>query len=255
MAKLIDIPERVSKDHYLLKIELQGAASVPGQFINMKTHRGTDPLLRRPFSVYDHNGDIISVVIRVVGKGTGMICAMDEGEIDIIGPRGRGFTLREKSRVLLAGGGVGNAPLFYLSRVLKEMGNNITFVYGHRSKEYIYCEDRFKKYADDFVMTTDDGSRGVKGFTIGVVDKLLESSDFDFIYTCGPVLMMEGVVSSARGRIPVEVSLENYFGCGIGLCMGCTIETTEGFKRACLDGPVMESGLINWENLKKLTSH
>jgi dihydroorotate dehydrogenase electron transfer subunit len=251
MAKLVNKPERVSKDHYLLKIKMPGPASVPGQFINIKADRGTDPLLRRPFSVYDHNADTISIVVRAVGRGTELICSMDEGEIDIMGPRGRGFTLREKSRVLLAGGGVGNAPLHYLSRVLRERGNSITFVYGHRSEEYIYCEDEFKKYADDFRIVTDDGSRGKKGFTTLAVSEALESSDFDMVYTCGPLPMMEGVVSAAGGRIPVEVSLENYFGCGIGLCMGCTVETVEGFKRACFDGPVMKSSMINWESLRE----
>jgi dihydroorotate dehydrogenase electron transfer subunit len=251
MAKLITQPERVSKDHYLLKIELPGSKSVPGQFINIKADRGTDPLLRRPFSVYDHNGDIISVVIRVVGRGTEMICGMDKGEIDIIAPRGRGFTPRDKKRVLLAGGGVGNAPLLYLARILREMGNRITFIYGHRSEEYIYCEDDFIKYADDFRIVTDDGSRGTKGFATDAVRHALESSDYDFIYTCGPVPMMEGVVSAVQGKVPVEVSLENYFGCGVGLCMGCTVETRDGFKRACFDGPVMESSLINWESLKE----
>ncbi len=251
MAKLINTPERVSKDHYLLKIELPGAVSTPGQFINIKTDSGTDPLLRRPFSVYDQNGDIISIVVRVVGRGTEMICSRDKGEIDVMGPRGRGFTLTKNKRVLLAGGGVGNAPLRYLSRALRERGNRITFVYGHRSEEYIYCEEEFKKYADDFRIVTDDGSRGMKGFTTGAVEEALGSPGYDFIYTCGPVPMMEGVAAAAEGRIPVEVSLENYFGCGIGLCMGCTVETGDGFKRVCLDGPVMESGFIHWESLKE----
>ncbi len=251
MAELINNPRRVSKDHYLLKIRLPGPAPLPGQFINIRTGSGTDPLLRRPFSVFDRSGDTISIVVRVVGRGTGLICAREKGEIDIIGPRGRGFTLTEKKKVLLAGGGVGNAPLFYLAKVLRERGNRVTFIYGHRSGEYIYCEDEFRDHADDLRIVTDDGSRGAKGFTTGAVEEALESSGYDFIYTCGPVPMMEGVASAAAGRIPVEVSLENYFGCGIGLCMGCTVETVEGFKRVCVDGPVMESCLINWVSLRE----
>ena len=111
-------PQLIAKDHYLLEIENHGSQSKPGQFINIKAHSGTDPLLRRPFSIFNHNENIIEVVIRLVGKGTRIISASEPGPIDSIGPFGKGFTLVKDKKVLLAGGGVGNAPLYYLASEL-----------------------------------------------------------------------------------------------------------------------------------------
>lgn len=243
MPQLVENPTKIADEHYLLKIKKENLVSVPGQFVNIKAGNGLDPLLRRPFSIFNQQDDILEIVVRVIGKGTELICTMEAGDIDILGPLGNGFTLTENKKTLLVGGGVGNAPLYYLAKELKKKDNTVTFIYGSRSENYIYCEDEFKSACDEFIVTTDDGSKGKKGYVTDVAKELLTSDTFDMIYTCGPTVMMSNVVK-LTGNVPCEVSVENYFGCGIGLCVGCTVNTKDGFKRACVDGPVFAGDYI-----------
>lgn len=249
MAKLINIPEKVAEDHYLLKIQYEGTECEPGQFINIKATENYDPLLRRPFSIFDAGSNIMEVVIRVIGKGTKLISNMEPGDIDIVGPTGKGFTMEENGDLLLVGGGVGNAPLLYLMRKLKEKGNRLTYIYCARNSDYIFNEEKFRELADEVIITTDDGSAGVKGFATEVMSHIISDSKFDRIYTCGPDPMMGRVVKIAHEDVPVEVSVENYFGCGVGLCVGCTVDTIDGFKRACVEGPVFNGRDILWKNM------
>ena len=249
MATLLSMPEMVAKDHYLMTIKMDCPSIKPGQFINIRTNEGTDPLLRRPFSIYDADGSIIRVVIRVVGRGTELLCKMEPGEINMLAPLGNGFTVEKAGEVLLVGGGVGNAPLLYLARELKRAGNRVTCIYCARSSEYIFGEDEFRAAADDFILTTDDGSAGIKGFATDVAADVISDSRFRRVYCCGPDPMMEKTVRLVHADAKVEVSVENYFGCGVGICVGCTVDTTEGYLRACVDGPVLDGRIILWKNM------
>lgn len=249
MALLLGKPEAVSKDHYLLKLKIGGSHTEPGQFINIKVSDGTDPLLRRPFSIFDADGDTLSIIIRVIGKGTALLSGMQPGEVDIIGPTGTGFTLENGKNILLVGGGVGNAPLFYLMRELKKRGNRITYIYCARNSDYVFEKGRYSELADEFILTTDDGSDGVKGFATVVMADKISMPGYDRIYCCGPDPMMERVVALADSGSPVEVSVENYFGCGVGICVGCTVDTVTGYKRACIDGPVFDGRTILWDKM------
>ncbi len=246
MFLMKDTPHAVAKDHYLLKLEGCPGPSLPGQFVNIKVSSQNDPLLRRPFSVFNHEDGAIMVIIRAVGTGTGLLARREPGSIDILGPLGKGFTIAQNSRVLIAGGGVGNAPLYYLARKLAECRCNTTFIYGARSREYIYLPDLYRDTVSNFILSTDDGSEGVRGLVTDIAAGLIKKERFDMIYTCGPAPMMKVLVPLA-GNTPIEVSVENYFGCGIGLCSGCTIETSAGRKRACVDGPVFDGASIDWE--------
>ncbi len=250
MAHLIEKPAIVARDHYLLRIDIEGACSLPGQFLNVRVGTGTDPLIRRPFSIFFQDGRIQELVVRVVGKGTRLLCESQPGPFDVITPLGRGFTLMEKGRALLVGGGVGSAPLYYLARRLKEAGCRVVMVYGARSREYVFLEERFREALDELVITTDDGTQGEKGFVTDTAARLMGREAFDRIYTCGPTVMMARLMETVgKEGLPVEVSLENYFGCGIGLCSGCTVETIKGLRRACVDGPVMDGRLIVWNSI------
>ncbi len=123
MAQLLERPLKVAEDHYLLKIQTDSTEpALPGQFINIRVSESTDPLVRRPFSIYNREKDILEIIIQVVGKGTSILCNAEPGPLDILGPLGKGFTLLEKGSALLVGGGVGNAPLYLLARELKEKG-------------------------------------------------------------------------------------------------------------------------------------
>ncbi len=251
MATLLEKPVTVAKDHYLLKIKADKSGSLPGQFINIKAGEGFDPLLRRPFSIFNAHEDVLDVVIRVIGKGTSLISRMEPGFIDIVGPTGKGFTMENDKNLLLVGGGVGNAPLLYLMRALKENGNRLTYIYCARSSDYIFLEDEYRKYADELIITTDDGSAGIKGFATDVMSHVISDGKFDRVYTCGPDPMMHRVVKLVHENVPVEVSVENYFGCGVGLCVGCTVDTVDGYRRACVDGPVFDGRKILWENMPR----
>lgn len=249
MAHLLRNPELLAKDHYLLTLQMKNAAFYPGQFINIKAAEGTDPLLRRPFSIFDADGENVSIVVRVIGKGTELISEMQPGEVNVVGPSGTGFTMETGKNVLLVGGGVGNAPLFYLMKALKEKGNTVTYIYCARSKNFVFEKEKYQGLADEFILTTDDGSDGIKGFATAVMADKISMKGYDRIYSCGPDPMMEKVVKLADSDTPVEVSVENYFGCGVGLCVGCTVDTLTGYRRACVDGPVFDGRIILWDKM------
>ncbi len=245
-AVLVDRPMRIAEDHYLLAFTMADAIARPGQFVNIRVGDSTDPLLRRPFSVFDQDRDTLKIVIRVVGKGTAILADARPGTLDVIGPVGNGFTLSRGKRVLCAGGGVGNAPLYALARALKDMDNEVYFVYGARSSRFVYCLDDFRNASHRLFLVTDDGSEGEKATTGEMVSRIAAKEPFDTIYTCGPTGMMRAVTEYANGA-NVEVSVENYFGCGIGLCAGCTVRTLDGNRRACVDGPVFDGKRMLWD--------
>ncbi len=251
MAILIEKPVDVAKDHFLMRIDIGSARSRPGQFVNIRVGNTHDPLLRRPFSIHDSNGSVVDIVVRVVGKGTSLLRegAMP-GNIDIIGPLGRGFTLLESGSALLVGGGVGNAPLYFLARRLRERGVKVTCVYGARSLDCVFLRERYESAADRIRFITDDGSCGDRGFSTDAAKELAAEGGFDAIYACGPAAMMARTVEIFRDApCLIEVSLENYFGCGVGLCSGCAVETVSGNKRACVDGPVLDGRAVLWQNI------
>lgn len=249
MAEIIKKPEEIAGNHFLINIRIENNKALPGQFVNIRAAEGFEPMLRRPFSIFDSDGDIISLVVRVIGKGTSLISSMKPGPVNITGPSGKGFTLEEGKDLLLVGGGVGNAPLYYLMKELKKRGNRITYIYCARGKDYFFAEDMYRELADEFIVTTDDGSMGVKGFATDVMAHVISGEHFSRIYTCGPDPMMNKTVKLADKKVPVEVSVENYFGCGVGLCVGCTVDTVDGYKRACVEGPVLDGRKILWSNM------
>lgn len=249
MALLLNDPEAVASDHYLLTVQMNNTMFKPGQFISIKTSEGTDPLLRRPFSIFDVDGKNVSIIVRVIGKGTELIRNMKKGEINILGPSGNGFTVEDEKNVLIIGGGVGNAPLFYLLRELKVRKNRVTYIYSARSRNYIFMKQRYQDIADKFTVTTDDGSDGVRGLAVDILSQVISDNGYDRIYCCGPDPMMEKIIRIADVNTPVEVSVENYFGCGVGLCVGCTVDTVSGYRRACIDGPVFDGRIILWDKM------
>ncbi len=247
MAELIEKPIGVARDHFLLRIKSEDVAA-PGQFVNLKIGIMLDPLLRRPFSVHNFSDGIIELLVRVVGRGTAWLRDHAEvGEIDMQPPMGRGFTLIEKGKALLVGGGVGNAPLYFLARVLKMRGVMVEYIFGAQNKEALFLRDRYEAAVDVMHIMTDDGSCGEKGFATDCVG-MLKSTSFDAVYTCGPVPMMASLIEMFRqSNACIEASVENYFGCGVGLCSGCVVETAFGNRRACIDGPVFDGRAVIWK--------
>ena len=218
-------------------------AAQPGQFVHVKKPDSVN-FLRRPFSIADadrENGTI-TLIYRIVGKGTAEYAAMKVGEaFSILGPIGNGFALKD-GRPLLIGGGVGIAPLIYLSRQLKD--KKPILLIGKKNKDEVFWEKYLQEFADKIYITTDDGSVGFKGFTVQLLPQILAENNIEHIYTCGPNIMMKGVAKLAHEHdIDCQVSLEKRMACGIGVCLGCTFEgkLTGKRRKVCTEGPVFAS--------------
>ena len=219
----------------------------PGQFINIRVGPTLDPLLRRPFSVYDNDKEAgeITILYKVVGRGTRMMAEMDMGEtLEVLGPLGRPFSLPENlQRAVLVGGGVGMAPLLYLARVLGEREVEATVLVGARTASELLGLNHLREMGVKVMVTTDDGSQGIRGQVTKVLANLLAESNYDFIYCCGPEPMMARVANIARRySIEGEVALEENMACGIGACLGCAHRVKQGqdysYVQVCHQGPV-----------------
>ena len=217
------------------------AITAPGQFVNLKLE---GLYLRRPISICDLEGDKLTIVYKVVGKGTEQMSKMSAGEkLDVLTGLGNGYdmTLSGDQPVLL-GGGVGVPPMYLLAEELLKQGKKVSVILGFNTKSEIFYEQEFKKLGCDVTVTTVDGSYGTKGF----VTTALEAMDYTYFYTCGPEPMLKAVykVSKTSG----QMSFEKRMGCGFGACMGCSCKTLTGYKRICKEGPVMKKEEILWED-------
>lgn len=223
---------------------------MPGQFAQLRVDGSKDTYLRRPISIHDldvsHNE--ISFLIQLVGDGTKALSRLEAGDnLNALLPLGNGFSMpcSPQSRHLLVGGGVGTAPLLYLGREMLKMGARPSFLLGARSASYLLRVDEFEALGDVYV-TTEDGTRGEKGFV--TQHSILEKEHFDRISVCGPSPMMKAVARYAKQKgIPCEVSLENMMACGLGACLCCVEKTVKGNVCVCTEGPVFDVNELNWE--------
>ena len=229
----------------VLHAEIIALEAQPGQFVMVMKPGDDGVFLRRPFGIADADAaaGTITLIYRIVGRGTRAFAKMTTGELlSIEGPIGHGFTLRE-GRQLLVGGGLGIAPLIYLAKRLPEKP---VFLIGGKNEKEIFWKDVLAPLAEKIYITTDDGSYGTKGFTTTLLPDVLEKEKPAGVVTCGPGVMMKGIAAIVReSGLPCEVSLEKRMACGIGVCLGCTFETTSGVrKKVCVDGPVFPAGEV-----------
>jgi len=224
----------------------------PGQFVHVALPEGGTHLLRRPLSVYKTSTEAgtITLLFQVVGEGTRLLYELAEGtELSLIGPLGQGWKHAEAQSCLIVGGGVGAAPLFLLAQELVAQGAHIEMVLGAATDDLLVCEHSFTELLgkERMYITTDDGSRGLKGFATDAVSELLKVASFDYLAACGPEPMLRKAVELAgRSGIACEVSLERRMACGIGACLSCAVDTVTGKKRACADGPVFKGKEVCW---------
>ncbi len=237
-----EIIENIQLVSGVYRMRLQGdtsAIAAPGQFVNIKL----DGLfLRRPISVCDVQDDVLTIIYKVVGKGTEAMSKMEKGMLDILTGLGNGYdlTLSGQSPVLL-GGGVGVPPMYLLCKRLVAEGKKPTVILGFNKKDEVFYENEFKALGCPVLVTTVDGSYGIKGF----VTDALKDVDYTHFYTCGPEPMLKAVHSATTTS--GQMSFEERMGCGFGACMGCSCKTLTGYKRICKDGPVMRKEEIRWE--------
>lgn len=237
-----EIIENTPLTENVYKMCLRGDISeitAPGQFVNILL----DGLfLRRPISVCDCEGDTLTIIYKVVGKGTEQMAKMQSGKLDVLSGLGNGYDLGKSGQnPLLLGGGVGVPPLYMLAKKLIGEGKKVTVILGFNTKSEVFYENEFKALGADVYVTTVDGSYGIKGF----VTDAAKSLDYSYFYTCGPEPMLKAIYSSLKTS--GQFSFEERMGCGFGACMGCSCKTVTGYKRICKEGPVLCKEEILWE--------
>ncbi len=223
---------------------------LPGQFAEVRVDGSPTTFLRRPISIHyiDYELNELWLLVQVVGDGTKRMAGMKSGEsLNMLIPLGNSFSIPQNkdSRLLLVGGGCGVAPLLYLGSYLKRNGFEVNFLSGARSKSDLLQLCEYERFGNVFT-TTEDGTHGERGFV--TQHSLLTGSNFDYIYTCGPTPMMKAVASYASQiKANCEVSLENTMACGIGACLCCVTDTTEGHVCVCTEGPVFNITKLKWQ--------
>ena len=239
---LFEIIENVKLTDNVLRMRLRGDTSditAPGQFVNIQLDGF---YLRRPISVCDCVDDVLTIIYKVVGKGTKAMQNMQNGSLDVLTGLGNGYdTSLSGDNPLLIGGGVGVPPMYMLAKELIAKGKKVSVILGFNTASEVFYADEFRMLGADVTVTTVDGSMGVKGF---VTDAMKDMS-YSYFYTCGPEPMLKAIynISVTSGQF----SFEERMGCGFGACMGCSCKTLYGNKRICKDGPVLVKEEIIWE--------
>ena len=236
-------------------------AAQPGQFAMFSLNGEAGLFLRRPFSFADIDRDTgtVAILYQVTGKGTKYMAEWETGRlVDVLGPLGRGFTIEEHAgRAILAGGGMGIAPLLFLARELSALGKDLVVFAGARSSNLLFGISQFQAFGCRIQIATEDGSDGAKGFvTLPLEDHLKEhargarADGNTMLYACGPAPFLQAVAGLCeRYHQEAEISLEERMGCGFGVCMGCSVQirSADGTirqKRVCHDGPVFTAGEV-----------
>ncbi len=238
-----EIIENTPLTETVYKMTLRGdtsAITAPGQFVNIKLE---GLYLRRPISVCNVEGDVLTIIYKVVGRGTEQLAKMEKGSLDLLTGLGNGYDLTVSGdRPVLLGGGVGVPPMYLLARRLIAEGRQVSVILGFNTRAEVFYEEEFKALGAAVTVTTVDGSYGIKGF----VTDAMQQIPYTYFYTCGPEPMLKAVhkASATSG----QMSFEKRMGCGFGACMGCSCKTITGYKRICKEGPVMRKEEILWEN-------
>ena len=233
---------KVHENIFIQKIHSPEIASIvkPGQFLNVRVSINSFPLLRRPFSICDVDGENIFLMFNVLGEGTKILANKQKGDlIDILGPLGNGFNLNgDYKNAIIVAGGLGSAPFPFVTRIIKDSKNILSFV-GGRSKQDIITYEM-----QNIQISTDDGTLGLKGNVIQLLEKNLDKIDINLskVFACGPNAMLRALKDFCiKHNLDCEVSTESAMACGFGICQGCPIESTtndEKYLLVCKDGPV-----------------
>ena len=216
------------------------AITAPGQFVNIALD---GKFLRRPISVCDYDESSLTLIYKVVGSGTAQLSAMGGGTLDILTGLGNGYDISAAGDApVLIGGGVGVPPMYRLAKDLTATGKTVSVILGFNTGSEIFLREEFEALGCKVIVTTADGSVGLRGF----VTDALKDMDYSYFYACGPEPMLKAVYKASK--TPGQMSFEERMGCGFGACMGCSCKTLTGYKRICKDGPVMKKEEIQWED-------
>ena len=239
-------------DQFVVEAPEVARSAKPGQFVIVRiTGRGE----RIPLTIADKDPEAgtITLMVQRVGKTTYHLSCFEEGNAirDLVGPLGRPTEIKRWGRVVAVGGGLGLAPIHHISKGLKEAGNHLTVIMGFRSKSLVFWEDRMALIADRVIVTTNDGSYGVKGLVTGPLKELLEKKEVDAVICAGPVPMMKAVAELTRPYgIPTVASLNPIMVDGTGMCGACRVRVGGEVKFACVDGPEFDAHQVDFEELQ-----
>lgn len=229
---------------YEMKLRGEGARKItaPGQFVNIKVSTlESQPYLRRPMSVCEYDDEHLTIIYKVVGKGTKILRDKKPGDqLDMLLGLGNGFPLPDIKEALLIGGGVGVPPMYELGKQLVKKGVKVTTILGFNSAKDVFYEEKFKAFGPCYVATM-DGSYGQQGNVVDVLKK--EGLTYDKYFSCGPEKMLDALVKfdDQNGYLSFEARM----GCGFGACMGCSCKVkTKPYKRICVEGPVLEASEV-----------
>jgi len=226
------------------------SSAQPGQFVMVRCGEEHDLPLRRPLSIHQIDGNKLAILFNLVGKGTQWLSQRQTGDtLDLLGALGNGFSINPTSHtLLLLAGGIGIAPLCFLSQQALEQGHSVTMLHGASTATHLYLKDI--PTGIKLITATEDGSVGTPGLVTSLLPDFINEADQ--VFACGPLGMYKDM-SIRRGKLlkdkPTQVSLEVRMGCGLGVCYGCTIKTKNGLKQVCRDGPVFNMDDILWEEL------
>lgn len=219
----------------------------PGQFVQVRPNPTYTPLLRRPFSVLTTNPEkgTISILFKVFGEGTKQLSAKRAGEeVAVLGPLGNSFAVDGYDKLVLAGGGIGIPPMYFLCESLRNSDKNIKVYFGAQTKDELWLHDEIRKTGVNLIVSTDDGSMGNRGFLTKPLEVDLKDPEWKsgtLICACGPMPMLSEVQRISKElKIPAQLSVETIMACGFGICMGCVLPNQDGtgFSLVCMDGPV-----------------
>ena len=230
--------EEVAEKIFRLTVDAPELAEIAraGQFVQVKI--SDEFTLRRPLGIASTFGGRVKIFYRVVGRGTEALSTKKAGErLNILGALGNGYTPRD-GKILLVGGGMGLAPLLCAA----EKFSADVLMGGRNQGEVLFWQEEFRPHAEKIFITTDDGSYARKGFAIDLLPDILAAGNYSAILTCGPEIMMRGIAKLAHEKnLPCEVSFEKRMACGLGACLSCSIDTVNGRKKVCKDGPIFDA--------------
>jgi glutamate synthase (NADPH/NADH) small chain len=258
MYKVIQ-KESFSDTTFLMEVEAPDVARAakPGQFLIVRLGEGRE---RIPLTIadFDREKGTVTMVVQVVGKSTKEMSYLKVGDYiqDVAGPLGRPSHIEKRNKVVLVGGGLGVAPVYPILRAHKEAGSHTISIIGFRNRSLIFWEERFRRYSDELIICTDDGSYGRKGLVSLPLQEILEADEkrrgIEEVIAIGPMIMMKVIseVTKPYG-IKTTVSLNTIMLDGMGMCGGCRVTVGGGDKFACVDGPDFDGHEVDWENLLK----
>lgn len=235
------------------------ALARPGQFLMVReAGPQLDPLLPRPLGIHAVDSDLMSILIEPKGKGTRALADVRMGDrLEVLGPLGHGFDLTGSGPAVIAGGGIGVAPLAYLARELAAAGRAVNCFLGFRSRHEAVAAELFRGL--DVEIMTEDGSLGTQGLATQSLAAHLKNLSGEGgntaaaaapapeIFACGPSPMLKAVAEIAIAHVArAQVSVDSHMACGVGACQGCVVKAAGGFRKVCTDGPVFETGVLEW---------